>query len=474
MSGRVLIVDDESDFCELASAWLKKAGIEATWSTTAEEALSRLAVEELDCLVTDLNLGSGMNGLELCVRALGAAPDMPVIVMTAFGSLQTAVAAIRAGAFDFVTKPVEKDQLLIAVERAVGHRQLKRELKRLRVQLNQAPRFEEMLGQSPAMKRVFDLIGRVADTDTTILISGESGTGKELVARAVHHRSRRAHAPFVAINCAALPATLLESELFGHVKGSFTDAKQDRVGLFLQAEGGTLFLDEMGEIPAEMQAKLLRALQERKVRPVGGSTEQPFDARIIAATNRDLEDAVERGNFREDLYYRINVVRIETPPLRSRGEDVLVLAHAFLARAAERSGKKVTGISSDAAHRLRDYNWPGNVRELENCIEAGVALTKYEQLVVDDLPERIRRYQPQDFTVQTADPAALPTLDEVERRYILRVLASVGGNKSAASKILGVDRRTLYRKLESYAVEGLNLADGEDEPPETGSTHKSA
>jgi two-component system response regulator HydG len=449
MTGRVLIVDDEKDFCELAADWLKREGFVPEWCSSAEEALSMHAVDEFDVVVADLHLEE-MNGLELCKRIVGGTPDVPVVMMTAFGSLETAIGAIRAGAYDFVVKPCDRQQLGIAVRRAVDHRVLKREVRRLKEQIAVGTRPDSMIGDSPPMRLVYDLIERIGDSDTTVLICGESGTGKELVAQALHRRSHRHARPFVAVNCAALPASLLESELFGHVKGAFTDAKHDRTGLFEQAEGGSIFLDEIGEMPTEMQVKLLRALQDRKVRRVGGTEEKPFDARLITATNRDIEDAVESGRFREDLYYRINVVRIDLPPLRSRGNDVLLLAQTFIGRAAERSGKKVLGLSTDAAHRLREYNWPGNVRELQNCIEAAVALTKYEELVVEDLPEKIRRYVPQDFTVQTTNPTELPSLAEIERRYIFEVLNAVGGNKSAAAKILGFDRRTLYRKLESY------------------------
>jgi DNA-binding NtrC family response regulator len=457
MSGRVLIVDDEKDFCELVADWLKKERLEPEWCLTAEEALSMHAVEQFDVVLADLHLEE-MNGLDLCQRINGGTPDVPVIVMTAFGSLETAIGAIRAGAFDFVIKPCDRQQLLIAVQRAVAHRTLKREVVRLREQIAAPARPDAMIGDSPAMRAVYQMIDRVGDTETTVLICGESGTGKELVAQALHRRSHRNRAPFVAINCAALPATLLESELFGHVKGAFTDAKADRAGLFEEAQGGTIFLDEIGEMPFEMQAKLLRALQDRRVRRVGGTEERPFLARMIAATNRDIEDAVEAGRFRGDLYYRINVVRIDLPPLRSRGNDVLLLAQTFLGRAAERANKRVIGLSSAAAHRIREYNWPGNVRELENCIEAAVAMTKYEELVVEDLPEKIRRYQPHDFTVQTTNPTELPSLAEIERRYIFEVLEAVSGNKSAAAKILGFDRRTLYRKLESYLAKSASPA----------------
>src|SRR5262249_31676130 len=268
------------------------------------------------------------------------------------------------------------------------------EVKRLRRAVSDATRFEEILGASSAMQKVFDLLARVAESDATVLITGESGTGKELVARALHARGRRREGPFVAVSCAAMPETLLESELFGHAKGAFTDAKSARTGLLAQASGGTVFLDEIGELPLGMQPKLLRALQERTVRPVGGSTEVPFDVRVIAATNRDIELAVEEKRFREDLYYRINVIHIELPPLRARGSDVLLLAQRFAMDSAVRAGKNVNGIAAATAEKLLAYSWPGNVRELQNCIERAVALTRYEQITVDDLPEKVRRYRP--------------------------------------------------------------------------------
>jgi two-component system response regulator HydG len=298
------------------------------------------------------------------------------------------------------------------------------------------------------MLKMCELVTRVADTETTVLITGESGTGKELVAKALHAKSGRKDGQFVAINCAAMPENLLESELFGHTRGAFTDARTARPGLFIKASRGTLFLDEIGEMPAGMQAKLLRALQERTVRPVGGDQEQPFDARIIAATNRDLETEVEEKRFREDLFYRINVVRIHVPPLRMRGSDILLLAQHFLDRYAAQSRRPVAGMTSAAADKLLSYPWPGNVRELQNCIERAVALAQFDQIGVDDLPEKIKDYKTARISVESNDPAELLPMEEVERRYILKVLEAVGGNKTLAAQVLGFDRRTLYRKLD--------------------------
>jgi two-component system response regulator HydG len=282
---------------------------------------------------------------------------------------------------------------------------------------------------------------------------GESGTGKELIARAIHDRSSRASGPFVALNCAAVPPNLIESELFGHAKGAFTDAKTSRTGLFQQANGGTLFLDEIGELPLEMQPKLLRALQEREVRPVGATADIPFDARLITATNRDLESEVEGGRFREDLLYRVDVVRVELPPLRGRGRDVLLLAQSFMERFARRSGRDIRDIEPSAAERLLAYDWPGNVRELENCIERAVALCPGHTITAQELPSKVREYESERLLLAADEPGEMPTLEELEKRYVKQVLKAMGGNKSQAAKVLGLDRRTLYRRIEKYGIE---------------------
>ncbi|NQU24513.1 MAG: sigma-54-dependent Fis family transcriptional regulator, partial [Candidatus Nealsonbacteria bacterium] len=313
-------------------------------------------------------------------------------------------------------------------------------------------RFDELLGESPPMRDLYDKLDRIADSEATVLITGESGTGKELVAKAIHKRSRRHKGPFVAVNCAALPDALLESELFGHIRGAFTDARAGRKGLFLQADGGTLFLDEIGELPLALQPKLLRALEEHCVRPIGGDKELPFDARIVLSTNRDLESAVEEGRFREDLFFRINVIHVTLPPLRARGTDVLLLTQHFLGLFAARSGKCLEGVSDTLAGKLLGYTWPGNVRELRNAIEHAVALTRYERIAVEDVPEKIRDYQTSHLIVGSDNPTELAPMEEVERHYILHVLQAVGGHRTLAAQVLGLDRKTLYRKLLQYGA----------------------
>ena len=451
MTKRVLVVDDDAAMCAMIAAHLSRRGYEVTTREVAADAFELLRSSDFEVVVTDLQM-RGMNGLELCERIVADRPDIPVMVITAFGSLELAIAAIRVGAYDFVPKPFEVEQLCIALDRAIQHRNLREEVKRLRDAASGPLRFDDIVGDSIAMREVFELLRRVSETEATVLVTGESGTGKELIARAVHRRSRRSGGPFVAINCAAVPETLLEADLFGHVKGAFTDARSARPGLFLQASGGTLFLDEVGEIPLGLQPKLLRALQERRVRPVGGDSEIPFDARIVAATNRDLESSVADGRFRGDLFYRINVIHVELPPLRARGTDVLLLAQHLVEHFAQVVGKRIRGLSPPAAERLVSYSWPGNVRELQNCIERAVALAQYDEIVVEDLPDKIRNYRASHVVVAADDPSELVSMEELERRYIVRVLESVGGNKSLAARILGFDRTTLYRKLDRYGL----------------------
>ena len=346
---RILIVDDERSMCDLLETDLRLRDYAPCCFTSAEEAFEAFGREDFEVVLTDLKM-PGMDGIEFCSRLAANRPDVPVIVMTAFGSLETATAAIRAGAYDFVTKPIEMELLAVILRRAIERRQLQEQIRTLRAAVERTARFEELLGESPVMQKLYDQLSQIADSDASVLIAGESGTGKELVARALHQRSRRRDRPFVAVNCAALPDTLLESELFGHVKGAFTDARIDRKGLFLQAEGGTLLLDEIGEMPLAMQPKLLRALQENKVRPVGSEREVAFDARILASTNRDLETAVEERRFREDLFFRINVIQVELPPLRARGADALLLGPA-LHRRMRRAGQEASARHGPAGGR---------------------------------------------------------------------------------------------------------------------------
>ena len=453
MNAKALLVDDDQDMLTELKRALGKRGFTVVTAPSAEEAEATLAREPVDIVVTDINM-KGATGLALCERIVDSRKDLPVIVVTGFGSIETAIATMRAGAFDFLTKPFQVEQLVHSMTRALEHFSLAREVARLRRDAEERARLEEMTGASAPMLAVYEMIERVAMTDATVLVTGESGTGKELVARAIHKRSRRAAGPLVAINCAAVPEALLESELFGHAKGAFTDAKSARRGLFVEASGGTLFLDELGEMPLGMQAKLLRALEERKVRPVGGSEEIEFDVRVVAATNRDLETLVTEKKFREDLFYRVNVVHVDLPPLRSRGQDVLLLTHLFIQRMNARHGKAVTGLCTAAAERLLAYDWPGNVRELLNCIERSVALATGPEITVADLPPKVRDFKASTVSFGGTDPAELVTLEELEHRYIRRVMETVQWNKTEATRVLGIDRSTLYHKLDRYDIKG--------------------
>jgi two-component system response regulator AtoC len=447
MNNKVLFVDDDQELCALTGKQLEKRKFQVQLRNDAASALEAVSNESFDVVVTDLYM-PGMSGIELAERLSQNRPDTPVIVITSFGSLETAISAIRAGAYDFITKPVDIELLTLTISRAIHHRLLHEEVRLLRQTVWAVEGFEEFLGESAPMKKVLLLVAKAASADVTVLITGESGTGKELVARALHQKSNRKDGPFVAINCSALPENLLESELFGHMRGAFTDAKTSRTGLFVKADRGTLFLDEIGDMPPGLQAKILRTLEERTVRPVGGNTETVFDVRLVAATNCDLALAVEEKRFREDLYYRLNVVHIEMPPLRARGRDILLLADHFIEQFSAQMKRDVTGLSTTAAEKLLGYAWPGNVRELKNGIERAVALTGTDKLVVDDLPERIRDYRAAHAIVSSDNPAELVTLAELEQRYIQRVLSLLGGNKAQAARILGIERKSLYRKLE--------------------------
>jgi DNA-binding NtrC family response regulator len=450
VNGSVLVVDDEVDTAQLLRDGLRRRGLSVNSVHSASACLDRLATDVVDVVVTDIYM-TDMTGLELCSEIRQRYPDVLPIVITGQSTLENAIGAIRAGAYDFILKPIKLDTLAVAVGRALAHLLLLRELRHLRAVVEGAP-IDGIAGNSPAIRETIDMVRRVSDSDATVLITGESGTGKELVARAVHRLSPRRNEPFVAVNCAAMPAPLLESELFGHVRGAFTDAKTARPGLFVQAGAGTIFLDEIGEMPSEMQVKLLRVLQEREIRPVGGDEDQPFHARVLAATNRNLETEVEQRRFREDLFYRINVVTLHVPPLRARSGDILLLAQHFLRRIAQRINKPVRGFSGPAARMLLDYDWPGNVRELENCIERAVALCRLDEVTVDDLPTKVQAFHVTRIVIPAGpagSPDAMITMEEMERRYVRQVLEAVHGNKTHAARILGIDRRSLYRRLET-------------------------
>jgi two-component system response regulator HydG len=452
---RVLIVDDDESMCDLLGLELGSRGFTSVFETAPERVLDALESNDVDVVVTDLQMG-GMNGIELCDRIVTAHPDLPVILLTAHGTIDAAVAALRVRAYDFLTKPPDIDALIATVERAVRNRRLAKEV---RVPeegdaTDDAP-FEGMIGHSAPMREIVQLLGRIASVETSVLLSGESGTGKELAARALHQRSARRTGPFVALNCAAIPEALLESELFGHAKGAFTDARTDRAGLFERAKGGTIFLDEIGDLQLSLQPKLLRTLQERVIRPVGADREIPIDVRLIAATNTDLSGAVEKRRFRADLFYRVNVIEVRLPPLRERGRDVLLLARYFIEQLARKMDRPVVGLTAPCAAKLSAYSWPGNVRELANVIERAVALTRSSQIEVEDLPRHVRAPDAARGPVVSEGPEELVPLEEVERRYIRRVLDATGGNKTLAAQILGVHRRTLYRKgLETFPQDG--------------------
>ena len=449
---RLLVVDDQVSMTRWLCSDLQGRGFTTEASNSPEEIVDQLPQLHFDLVLTDVRMPR-LSGLELCREITARRPDIPVIVMTAFGDMEAAIEAMRAGAYDFITKPLEVDLLEIALQRAVDHRRLQIQLEKLEKQMQESSRAGVLVGETPIMLDLIGQIERAGPSGAAILITGESGTGKELVARALHDSSARKAKPFIAVNCAALPEALIESELFGHAKGAFTDARDARKGLFAQADGGTLFLDEIGDLPLNLQAKLLRVLEQQTIRPIGSDQEQAIDVRVLSATHQDLEAKVEREEFRQDLYYRLNVIEIEVPPLRARGNDVLLLAHTFLQQFAEKSGKAVVGIAEPAATKLLDYDWPGNVRELRNVLERAVAMTQYDRVIVDDLPARVQQFTRNEVVFGSEDPSNLVSLAELEQRYIAHVLQMVGNNRTRAARLLGLDRKTLYRKLKAQVSE---------------------
>jgi DNA-binding NtrC family response regulator len=458
VNARILIVDDDDVSCQLFIEVLEGEGYEVRKAHSGEEALERLRSEAYDLLLVDVRM-PGITGLDVTRIMRQEQPDLPVIVMTAFGSIETAVEAIHEGAFDYVSKPMNLDELKKIVSKALGQRELHAQAHRKLQRLENPEEQKTVIGRSPAMVEVFKMIARVAPTKSTVLILGESGTGKEMIARSIHQHSSRAQRPFVAVDCGALTESLLESELFGHVRGSFTGAITDKKGVFQSANSGTCFLDEIGDISPNMQSKLLRVLQEEEVRPVGAKDWIKVDVRVLAATNKDLPDLVKNGAFREDLFYRLNVVTIRLPPLRERPEDIEALAGTFIQRYSRLARKHMTAISHDALERLKTYSWPGNIRQLENAIEQAVVLSNHPVLTLDNLPREVREDLPPSH--DSAENRQLvfsdmPSLEEMKKRYALYVIDRTQGNISRAAKTLDVDRRSLYRMLARWKAGPFN------------------
>jgi DNA-binding NtrC family response regulator len=443
---KILVVDDDREMGSLLSDLLQEEGYAVLAVTDSLEASRLLKKEEFDILITDLKM-KGLKGLDLLEETRKVAPMTPVIIITAFGTIQSAIQAIKLGAYDYITKPFQIDEMVLTVRKALENRLLKKEVVRLKKEVEEKYRFQQLIGKSPAMQHIYTLIERVQESPGNVLITGESGTGKELVAKAIHYNSHRRSGPFVAINCAAIPETLLESELFGYRKGAFTDARMDKKGLFLEASGGTVFLDEITEIPLMLQAKLLRVIEEKTFRPLGDTRSRPLDARLMAASNRKFKDLIRQERFREDLYYRLKVIDIELPPLRDRREDIPLLAHHFLDKFARETSHTVSSISTEALKILMNALWPGNVRELENVIHRAVTLCCQEAIPPEDLPPYLQEAADQGDLIESGLHRKR-TLAQLELEYIKKVLLEVGGNKSRAAEILGLDRKTLYRKLE--------------------------
>jgi DNA-binding NtrC family response regulator len=443
-SHKILVVDDDLEMCSLLSEVLREEGFSVLTTGESLEASKILKKEEFDVLITDLKM-KGLKGLDLLDEAKKIAPLTPVIIITAFGTIESAIQAMKMGAYDYVTKPFQMDEIVLTVKKALENRLLKKEVVRLKKEMESRYHFHQLIGKSPSMQKIYDLIERIHDSSNNVLITGESGTGKDLVAKAIHYSGTRKEGPFIAVNCAAIPETLLESELFGYKRGAFTDAKTDKKGLIFGATEGTLFLDEITEMSPLLQAKLLRVIEEKEVRPLGDTNAHAIDVRIISASNRDMKDHIHQGRFREDLYYRLKVIDIELPPLRERREDIPLLVQHFIGKFGKEP-KRVSGVSEDTLKILINYSWPGNVRELENIIQRAMTLSQREVILPEDLPTSL--LQEVDENLVEKGLRVKYTLDQLEKEYIKKVLIEVGGNKSKAAERLGLDRKTLYRKLE--------------------------
>ncbi len=446
----ILLVDDEKSVSSTVGLFLKKEGYAVEEASNGPDAVEQLKLKFFDLVITDLKM-KPMDGLEVLRQAKSINPMTEVVVMTAYGTVESGVEAMKLGAYDYIQKPFEKDEFLILVSKALERKQLLTEVQQLQEELKEKYRFENIVGKSNEMMDVFSMALKVAPTDSTILISGESGTGKELIARAIHLNSRRKNRSFVTINCGALPENLQESELFGHVRGAFTGAIRDKRGLFQEANGGTLFLDEIGETAQSTQVKLLRFLQDGEIRRVGENDPIHVDVRMLAATNQDIEKAIEEGRFREDLYYRLNVINIHMPPLRKRRDDIPLLINYFLEKNVTQKKKKIDSVSPDTMKILTGYHWPGNVRELENVMERAVILTNRNVIMAEDLPESIRATPSQGREPEYDTEEK--TLEELEKYYILKALDKFAWNQKKASEVLGISTTTLWRKLKSYGIE---------------------
>jgi len=452
MPGSILIVDDEKGQREILSAILQKQGYRIVTVPGGREALKELESAEFDLILTDLKM-QGMSGMELMEKILGENNRQCVVMMTAHGTVDSAVEAMKMGAFDYLEKPLEREDLLLTVQRAFEHINLLHENTLLHKKLKETMALPNMIGEHPKMKEVARIISKIAPTSSTVLIYGESGTGKELIAKAVHDGSPRKGKPFFAINCAAIPDTLIESELFGHEKGSFTGAASREIGLFEAAEGGTVFLDEIGEMNVAMQAKLLRAIQEKEIRRVGGKVNVPIDVRIISATNRDLEAEIKKGNFREDLFYRLNVIRVTLPPLRERGSDIAALADFFVKKYSAASGISLKGIAKPALKILMNYSWPGNVRQLESVIERGVLMAESDYIQPEDLPAEVHEEMTHLGKLPFEFPPQGISIEELERDLILKAMERADWIISKAAPLLGMSYKTLQYRLEKFGIE---------------------
>ncbi len=458
MPARILVIDDEESMCNFMEIMLAREGYQVDTANSGKEGLALLRESDYDLVLADLNMPE-MSGIDVLREIKTFKSDQDLIVMTAYASVDTAIEAMKQGAVDYITKPFKVDEIKLAIEKSINRKQLIHENIELKKQLQEGSSFDSFIGTSESVIMLKKLAQRVAATDSTVLIRGESGTGKDLIAKAIHNHSPRRSGPFVTINCAAIPENLLESELFGHKKGSFTGAVKDKEGLFKVADGGTFFLDEIGNTSLAIQVKLLRVLEDKKITPVGDTKPLDVDVRLIAATNSDLEEDVKMGKFRADLFYRLNVIPIHIPPLRERKEDIELLVNHFVTKFCNKLNVPVKHVSDEAMRLLMSYHWPGNVRELENTIERAVLLNRSGKLEVADFPEKL--HHPEAGLLVNEVEASTPTLESIEKAYIHYIMSQTGGKKSQAAKILGIDTSTLYRKIQRYGLKEFILNGGE-------------